>query len=79
MGFFSNLIQDIARKGRDTNQLHLIFQDNEGFARLAMLNLGRCLQDRNIQMSDLVIMRARQAVSTDPKITMGDFVDSYLR
>jgi hypothetical protein len=78
MGLF-NFFQDLAQKGRDSNQLHLIFQDNDRFAKLAMLNLGRCLQDRNIQTSELVLRKAQQAVSANPKITMGEFIDTYLR
>lgn len=77
MGFF-DFVKNAAEKGRNSTMLFLIFQENERMARIAMLNFERCMLDKGLRVSDLVVVQARHAVSRNPRITMGEFIEQYL-
>jgi hypothetical protein len=77
MGLF-DFMKNVAEKSRYSTMLFLIFQDNERMARIAMLNFERCMLDRGLRVTDLVVAQARHAVGRKPKITMGEFIDQYL-
>jgi len=81
MGFFRSIasgLLNVASSGRNSTQLILIFQDNPGFARLALQQFERCVAERGLELTDQLIRDAEREVSKYPKLTMGEFLDGYV-
>lgn len=80
MGFFSDVVNGLAKvasNGRDNTMLFLIFQENEGFRRLAIDNFQRCADERGLKVDSDMIRAARQELNLYPKLKMGEFLDAY--
>ena len=75
MGFV-NFLENMASKGRNSTLLSQLFQANEGFAKLAMMNLQRSLSERGIQLSDKILWDAKIDAAMSPKITIGQFIEN---
>ena len=81
MGFFRSIASGLlnaASNGRNSTQLILIFQDNPGFARLALQQFERCVAERGLELTDQLLRDAEREVSKYPKLTMGEFLDGYV-
>ena len=70
-------LSKVASHGRDTTMLALIFQESEGFARLAFQQFQRAAAERGIEIDDQLIQDAAREISKYPKLTMGEFLDGY--
>lgn len=81
MGLFrsiaSGLLQ-VASNGRNSTLLITIFQDSQGFARLAFQLFQRCVAERGLELSDQLMRDAEHEVSKYPNLTMGQFLDGYV-
>ena len=77
MGIFG-FLEKVAENGRKNTLLALIFQQNTAFARLAQKNLERCLRDRGKGFDQSVMIKAQLAITANPNITMGEFIEHYL-
>jgi len=81
MGFFRSIASGLlnaASNGRNSTLLILIFQDNPGFARLALQQFERCVAERGMQLTDQLLRDAEREASKYPKLTMGQFLDGYV-
>lgn len=79
MGFFRSIavgMLDMASRGRNNTMLALIFQDNPKFAGLALNIFQRCLAERRLQLTEIILIEARREVSKYPSLTMGEFLDA---
>jgi hypothetical protein len=80
MGLFNAIaggLSRVASHGRDTTMLALIFQENQGMARLVFQQFQRSAAERNIVVDDRLIHDAARETSKYPKITIGEFLDGY--
>lgn len=81
MGFLQSIASGLlnaASSGRNSTLLILIFQDNPGFARLALQQFERCVAERGLELTDQLLRDAEREVSKYPKLTMGEFLDGYV-
>lgn len=80
MGFIQALakgLSGVVNKGQDSNKLALIFQKNEGFARLAFQQFQRAASIRGIEVNERLINEASMELRKYPSLTFGEFLDSY--
>lgn len=80
MGFFRSIASGLlqaASSGRHSTQLVLIFQENQGFARLALQQFERCVAERGLELNAQLMREAQREVSKYPKLTIGQFLDGY--
>ncbi len=80
MGLFGNIVnklQQSANNGRNSTLLHLVFQENQNFASLALKTFQRCAAERGVEFNEQLMSAARREVSNDPDLTMGRFLDDY--
>jgi|GEM_PF-2966981 len=81
MGLFRSIASGLlqaASNGRNSTLLILIFQENQGFARLAFQQFQRCVAERGLELNDQLMRDAEREVSKYPKLTMGQFLDGYV-
>jgi hypothetical protein len=79
MGFLRSIaggMLNMASRARNNTQLGLVFQEDPGFARLAMRTFERCLAERGLELTELVVVEARREVSKYPSLTIGQFLDA---
>lgn len=81
MGIFRSIASGLlnaASNGRNSTLLILIFQENPGFARLALQQFERCVAERGLELTDQLLRDAQREASKYPKLTMGQFLDGYV-
>lgn len=80
MGLFNSIVgglQQAASNGRNSTQLRLIFQENQGFAQLAQQTFERCVAERGLKVTSHMITDAQDELLMNPTQTMGEFLDGY--
>lgn len=73
-----NLFERLAYKTRASTKLWQLFQGGGSYQGIARLNFERCLQAKEIEVTQSVYSQARLAASTDPQMSVGEFIERRL-
>lgn len=66
---------NMASRGRNSTMLGMIFQEDQRYAGLARPIFERCLAERGLKLTDLILDHAVDELNKYPTLTMGEFLD----
>ncbi len=64
-----------ASRSRNGTDLAFVFHANPQFSQVALNTFQRCLSERGLQLTELIMTEAQQEVAKYPRLTMGEFLD----